>query len=753
MDISPPVDKRNFLNVDLKADFVVVGGGLAGFCAAVGAARDGLSVILIQDRPVLGGNASSEVRVWALGATSHMGNNNRWAREGGVMGEIMEENLYRNKDGNPVMFDLVLQDMARSEPNLTLLMNTSADAVEKEGRRITRVKAFNAMNQTVYIIEGKLFCDASGDGMIAFLGGAEFRSGAEKREEFDEGMAPGDNFGQLLGHSIFFTTQRMEKPVNFVPPSFALDDIRKIPRYKRLSSKSSGAGDLWWLEWGGGVDTIHDNEIIKWELLKIVWGAWDYIKNSGEFPDAANLTIDWVGSIPGKRESRRFIGDYMLNQKDVIEQIDHPDAISYGGWSIDLHPADGVYSEMDGCVQFHSKGTYTIPYRCYYSKDLDNLFLAGRIISASHVAFGSARTMATCALGGEVTGRAAVYCLRNHLMPEQVGEPSRIADFRQYLMFGGFYIPRQKVIDPGAGAEVSASSCFALTELVPDGSWFVMSERLALMLPLKKGERLPKMDFLFRADGRQDVGVSLLLSEKPFNHTPETVAASMIVSIEGEGYRTVDLDYRADCDRYVFVAFEVNEKVSMARTAIALPGIMTVFNSLNLRVAKHARQVNDGDYGIDEFDFWLPKRRPHQFLPALRLHGALACYDPAYVLNGAMRPGQHTNAWVPASGDPMPWIQLSWPETRALREVVIVFDNDFDNAMETVHMEHPDPVGPHCVRHYRLMLDGVVLADVGDNRHSVCIHRFAAPLDGKRLRLEAPETGGVPPAVYALHVR
>ncbi len=423
MNVFPRSADRTFPEEQLHADLLVAGGGLAGLCAALAAARDGLQVILVQDRPVLGGNASSEVRLWANGATSHMGNNNRWAREGGIMGEILEENLWRNKEGNPVMFDLVLLDLARSQPGLTLLLNTALFDVVNNGQRITRVRGFNAINETFYTITAAQFCDATGDGVLGYLAGAEFRVGAEEADELGEKMAPGDSFGHKLGHSIYFYTKQTSGPVRFVPPSFALKEITDIPRYQRLTSTLNGC-DLWWLEWGGRLDTVHQSEEIKWELWKIVWGVWDHIKNSGQFPDAENLTIEWVGTIPGKRESRRFMGDHLLCQQDIIEQRDHYDAVAYGGWSIDLHPADGVYSTHDGCRQFHSKGTYTIPWRSLYSRSLDNLFLTGRLISASHVAFGSARVMCTCGLLGEVVGRAAALCHQQGITPRQLPRAS-----------------------------------------------------------------------------------------------------------------------------------------------------------------------------------------------------------------------------------------------------------------------------------------------------------------------------------------
>ena len=328
-----------------------------------------------------------------LGATSHMGNNNRWAREGGAIDEMLLENLYRNPEGNPLIFDTILLEKVASEPNITLLLNTAVYAVAmaeaKESgntNTIKSVSAFCSQNSTTYTLTAPLFCDASGDGIMAFQAGAAFRMGAESRDEFGEKFAPSADYGELLGHSMYFYSKDTGKPVRFVPPAYALSDITQIPRFRSFNANDYGCR-LWWIEYGGRLDTVHETEAIKWELWKVVYGVWNHIKNSGQFPEAENLTLEWVGQIPGKRESRRFEGDYMLTQQDIIEQRTHDDAVAFGGWSIDLHPADGVFSEKPGCNQWHSKGTYQIPYRCLYSRNVDNLFLAGRIISASHVAF------------------------------------------------------------------------------------------------------------------------------------------------------------------------------------------------------------------------------------------------------------------------------------------------------------------------------------------------------------------------------
>lgn len=204
--------------------------------------------------------------------------------------------------------------------------------------------------------------DASGDGFVAHLVGVPYRFGAEPADEFREGFAPdAEEYGELLGHSLFCMTKDTGQPVRFVAPSFALRNANeRIPRFRSFDVNDQGC-EFCWIEYGGRLDTIHDTEKIKWELCRIVLGVWDYIKNSGEYPESENLTLEWVGHIPGKRESRRFVGRTMLTQQDLVIQREHDDAVSVGGWSVDLHPADGVYSARAGADQYHIKGVYQIP--------------------------------------------------------------------------------------------------------------------------------------------------------------------------------------------------------------------------------------------------------------------------------------------------------------------------------------------------------------------------------------------------------
>ena len=461
MQTHGPAERRTLKMEPLASDIAVVGGGLAGVCAAITAARAGGKVVLVQDRPVLGGNASSEVRLWVLGATSHMGNNNRWAREGGVIDELLVENTFRNPEGNPLIFDTILLEMVAKEPNITLLLNTAVHQVDKsDADTIKSIRAFCSQNSTAYEIAAPVFVDASGDGIVGFLAGAAFRIGAEARSEFGELFAPEQASCDLLGHTIYFYSKDTGRPVKFIPPSFALTDITQIPRWRDIRFSDTGCR-LWWLEWGGARDTVHDSETIKWELWKVAYGVWNHIKNSGQFPEAETLTLEWVGTIPGKRESRRFEGDYLLTQQDIVEQRRHPDAVSFGGWAIDLHPVDGVYSTQSGCQQWHSKGVYQIPYRTMYSRNIRNLFLAGRIISASHIAFGSSRVMATCAHGGQAVGQAAAICARDGLMPRDLLAPGRMRELQRELLRVGQCIPHvalEDADDLARSARISVTS-------------------------------------------------------------------------------------------------------------------------------------------------------------------------------------------------------------------------------------------------------------------------------------------------------
>lgn len=456
--MTPLGESRIVTTRDLEADVVVVGGGMAGVCAAIAAARNGASVVLIQDRPVLGGNSSSEIRMHIVGADCHGSRNDTDARETGILEELRLECAVRNPQRSASMWDLLLYEWVKREPNITLLLNTSCVGVQMaKGNRIGAVIALRNSTEDLFTVRGKVFIDCSGDGRLGVEAGAEFRKGREGRDEFGESLAPPKPDDKTMGSSILFITRRYDRPMPFKPP----DWIRKFPRCEDLPHRSHDRWEYgyWWVEWGGELDTIKDNERIRDELLAIALGVWDHIKNSGLHPESENWALEWLGFLPGKRESRRFVGDYILTQHDLQKGEVFEDGVAYGGWSIDLHPPEGIDTKEPPNLAVKVP-LYNIPFRCLYSRNIANLLFAGRNISTTHVAFGSTRVMGTCSVMGQAVGTAAALCARYNCTPRELGKEA-IKELQQLLLKQDAYIIGVSNSDPydiARTAEVRASS-------------------------------------------------------------------------------------------------------------------------------------------------------------------------------------------------------------------------------------------------------------------------------------------------------
>lgn len=752
---SESTEKRSFPHIKLTADLIVTGGGLSGICCAITAARQGLKVVLVQDRSILGGNASSEIRLWILGATSHMGNNNRWAREGGIIDEILVENMYRNPEGNPIILDAILLDKVVAEPNITLLLNTVVYHVEKQhNNTISSLKAYCSQNQIEYDLKAPLFSDNSGDGVVGFLSGAAFRMGAEPIEEFNELFAPTIAYGELLGHSLYFYTKDTGKPVHFVPPSFALMDITQIPRFRSFNSQEYGC-KLWWIEYGGRMDTVHDTEKIKWELWKIVYGVWNYIKNSGNFPEAETLTLEWVGMIPGKRESRRFEGGYILKQQDVIEQRMHDDAVAFGGWSLDLHPSDGIYSSQPGCTQWHSKGIYQIPFRCLYSRNIDNLLLGGRIISASHVAFGSSRVMATSAYVSQASGMAAVLCTKLGCSPASLYDNGQITTLQQLLLRSGQYIPgvvskdEQDVVQQAA---ITASSELLLSSLEEDTVPQPLDIAVAQMVPVNTG-KLPAISLHVYCDVPTTLHAEIRTCSRPGSYTPDITITTFEFAIQpGKNSIQLTSDITIGEMQYVFIILHKNPLVKISRSDKRITGILSVFNTVNPAVSNYGKQQAPDGIGIDSFEFWCALRRPAGQNIAFRLDHPLQSFGPANIRNGFARPTTQPNAWVADLNDPEPTLNLTWKEPRHIKKLIFSFDTDFDHPMESVLMLHPENVMPFCVRDYAIFDEkGRKVYEKKGNYQTRNEIDFEAPLATSGLTIKtAHPSANTPAAIFEI---
>jgi hypothetical protein len=449
----------------LDCDILVAGGGAAGVPCALAAARNGAKVILCQDRPVLGGNASSEIRLNIMGADVFGRRGvplETEAREGGILEEIRLEAAYRNPQLSPTFWDLILYEKCYQEPNLRLMLNTVVDGTEVFNKRINSAHASRASTEDNFKISAKIFIDCTGDGRLGVEAGACFHEGREPESQYGESLAPptGDNF--RLGSTLLFQARDMRRPVPFVPPQFA----RKFSETDLVfrSHKSLEYG-YWWIEWGGKQDTIKDNEEIKHELLSILMGVWDHIKNGGDH-DAENWALTWFGWVPGKRESRRFLGQYVLTQTDLEGAVSFPDSIAYGGWALDTHPPEGIdfqdgFPGTDVAAEY-VQYLYEIPLRVCVSRDIENLMFAGRNISASHIAFSSTRVMGTCGVVGQGVGTAAALGIIHGIDPTAMaGNKVFIHRIQQQLLLDDCFIPGVKHDDPedlAVAAKIIASS-------------------------------------------------------------------------------------------------------------------------------------------------------------------------------------------------------------------------------------------------------------------------------------------------------
>lgn len=423
-----------------ECDLCVVGGGLAGMCAALAAARGGSRVVIMQDRPMFGGNASSEIRMWVCGSDG--GDN----RETGIIEEIQLESLRCNPYKNYAVWDGILYGKIREEANITPLLNCScfdAKTEERGGERvITEITGWQTTTQKFHTVRAKYFADCSGDSILAPLTGAEFRVGREAREEFDEKTSQETADSQTMGMSCLIQCRRTSKPTKFVPPAWAKKMTPEVIALRRPNMNSTSE-NFWYLELGGNRDSIGDTEEVRDELVALAYGMFDWIKNSGEVEDADYWSLDFLGFLPGKRESRRMVGDYIMCQGDVLAGGRFPDTIAFGGWPLDDHHPDGFYHRGNPNVWGRTPAPYGIPYRCIYSRNIGNLFFAGRNISMTHAAMSSARVMATCATLGEAAGTAANIARECGTSPRGVYR-EHIGLLQQRLMENGCFLPHVK---------------------------------------------------------------------------------------------------------------------------------------------------------------------------------------------------------------------------------------------------------------------------------------------------------------------
>lgn len=536
---------KNLKKVTHNVDLCIVGGGMSGMCAAIAAARHGLKVVLMHDRPMFGGNASSEIRMWICGAH---GENNR---ETGIIEEIILENIYRNPYRNWPIWDTVLFEKIKSEPNITPILNCSCNDAEMDGDKIVSISGWQTTTQLWHTVTADYFADCSGDSILAPLTGAEFRVGREASSEFDESLAPETADRKTMGLSCLMQGREMPQKRGFIPSPWAhkftkeqLEKINKFPTVEPLDN-------YWALELGGENDSIHDTEELRDELLKIALGMWDYLKNDSGIKDAENYDLDFLGFLPGKRESRRYVGDYVMTQNDVRAEGKFDDLIAYGGWSMDDHNPGGFYSEEPPTIFHDAPSPFGIPYRCIYSKNISNLFFAGRNISVTHMALSSTRVMATCATLGQALGTAAAIASQHKTTPRGVYE-KYIDLLKQTLMDDDCYLPfnEHKVSDITSNAKITSTGANA--ELLRNGNerkigdtdnCWVGKPGDTITFTFDKPEKIHEIRFVFDSDlnrrttcpdGIPGVHEHPMLCHVPLDNPPQNVPATLVKNLKTE---------------------------------------------------------------------------------------------------------------------------------------------------------------------------------------------------------------------------
>jgi hypothetical protein len=694
----------------IDVSIAVVGGGLAGVSAALAVARNGADVVLVHERSVLGGNSSSEVRVGPSGAAQS--GYHRDARESGIIEEIFLETRSRSYglrqvNGNHYpMWDVVLAEKVEAEPNLTLLLDTRVISVETEDvadegytTRITGLSAVQQGTEATFHITPRIVIDATGDGFVALQAGAPFRYGREARDEFGESWAPEEPDEIVLGSTMMFAARDVGRPVPYTPPSWAhaFPDEDSLP-FRNHDEFDSG---YWWIEWGGRLNTITDNEAIRRELHAAIFGVWDHIKNHCTVPGirekAATWTLDWVGHLPGKRESRRFEGDYIMRESDVSNGIMAvpEDVVAYGGWPIDLHAFDGVYSSEKPCTQPPLPDRFGIPLRSLYSRTVQNLFMAGRNISQSHVAHGSTRVMKTCSVIGEGAGTAAAMAATTDTTPRRLANnPDAVRDLQQRILRRGAYLPTTSNADPDdlmrlPGVSLKASSEAALEiDIAPEtnrawelfGISTVESEILAKDLAKNPHGRPIVLD---RATAQAVVvsGGRMERIDLSLTNTLDTAVTATLRIRQAKHLRDFGGEVPGDAALAVLqtevapglstVTFTPEQPITCTPNAPVTLHLDAEPNLAWMLTLQEPPGTQAGQWD-DELGYW---RWIHGTL-AFDLSPVSRPYAAENVVSGITRPEVGTNMWISDPAQSLPQsLDVTWPGDVTLTQIELTFDS------------------------------------------------------------------------------
>lgn len=523
-----------------KTELCVVGGGMAGVCCAIAAARHGIKVVLVHDRQVLGGNASSEIRMWIGGAH---GKDNR---ETGIIEEIFLENFYRNPSHKYTIWDSVVYETVKAEENITLLLNTSCFEAQMSENKIVSIKCWQSNAETFHTIEADYFADCSGDSILAPLSNAEYMYGREAKSEFDESIPPDVADKKTMGMSCLFQIRETNHKTEFTPPNWAYkyENDSQLPKVDHDKNDN-----FWWIETGGEMDCIHDTDLCRDELLKICYGVWDHMKNYGNH-GVDNWELEWIGFLPGKRESRRYVGKYIVTQNDVESGGKFDDIVAYAGWSMDDHFPQGFYYRGGHPTIYHkAPSPWGLPLRCMISKNIDNLVFAGRNISVTHAALSSSRVMATCAILGQALGTAVAMAIKTKVSPENVD----INSLQSTLLEDDCFIPghNRRVSEMSLCAECNSNVVRNGIERGDENLW-IGSKGDALEYSFNEATRINQIRLVFDSDlnrNYHNMPCNYPLVQNRFK-LPSTLILEYIIEGIGENGESMRLHIKNNHQRF-----------------------------------------------------------------------------------------------------------------------------------------------------------------------------------------------------------
>lgn len=729
---------RHFQSEVVEKDLVVVGAGLAGLSVAITAARQGVKVALITDRPILGGSASSEIRVGPGGADASPWN--RFARETGIMEEIFNHIHYKASFSGKwrwFYFDQLYFDMVLKEPNISCFLNTTIyKATRDEWNNIASIEGIQLRSEKKIEFRGRMFADCSGDGTVGFLAGADYRIGREAKGEFNEVFSPEEADKGTMGATLLFTSIDTGHPVKFNAPEWSVP-FRDIPSFNRLHRGMGKMPDgsfygFWWVEYGGDVDSIHEDDQVVWHLRKLVYGIWDYVKNSGEFKDVENHDMNWIGYLPGKRESRRLMGPYIATSNDFLSQRSFTDTIGFAGWPIDIHPPEGYRALEPGCTHEYLPGITDIPFRCLYSRNIPNLLFAGRDISATHEGLGTLRLISTTSVMGQAVGQAAVMCLEKNILPEQIyGNhmdelQQRLARVDQSII--GYRLKEDE--DYSRKAVASASSVREVKLEKPE-HFRVLYQPTGLILPVET-EKLETLSVYLKADMPTQVTADIYgCDDKPQNYRITSMLKSVTLDCNEEKWYDFDLNVRNGKGKKFIILFRKNTAIKLFFEQSMLTGILGIETDDVQEMKRDSvfRQVGKAHVPLT---------------PCFKVTPEQNYYCEKNINNGYIRPFSLPHLWSSARieiGHPQ-WIQLDWQEPKSISTIELVFNSELNHPRMTTTI---NAVNAQMVKSYEIIAKTdygeEVLVKEDENFLRFRVHKFD-PVVATAVKLVVYETWG-----------